>query len=59
VGDTMPLEMAKENIKQILISRQRAEVIRRHEERIKNNALSSGHAKIYNQAQTNDLETKN
>ena len=47
VGDTMPLEMAKENIKQILISRHRAEVLHRQEERIKNNALTSGHAKIY------------
>ena len=47
VGDTMPLGMAKENIRQILINRHRADVIHRHEERIKNNALSSGHAKIY------------
>ena len=47
-GDTMPLAMAKDNIKQILISRHRAEVIHRQEERLKKNALSSGHAKIYN-----------
>ncbi len=48
VGDTMPLEMAKENIRQILINRHRADVIHRQEERIMNNAFSSGHAKIYN-----------
>ena len=48
VGDTMPLDMVEENIRQILINRHRAEVIHRQEERIKNNALSSGHAKIYN-----------
>jgi hypothetical protein len=47
VGDTMPLEMAKENIRQILINRHRADVIHRQEERIMNNAFSSGHAKIY------------
>lgn len=47
VGDTMPLEMAKENIRQILINRHRVDVIHRQEERIMNNALSSGHAKIY------------
>ena len=43
----MPLEMAKENIRQILINRHRVDVIHRQEERIMNNALSSGHAKIY------------
>ncbi len=47
VGDTMPLDMAKDNICQILISRHRAEVIRKNEERIKAGALSSGHAEIY------------
>ena len=46
-GDTMPLDMAKENIRQILINRHRADVIHRQEERIMNNALTSGHAKIY------------
>lgn len=47
VGDTMPLDMAKENIRQILISRHRADVIHRHEDRIMNGAISSGHAEIY------------
>jgi hypothetical protein len=47
VGDTMPFDMAKENIRQILINRHRVDVIHRQEERIMNNALSSGHAKIY------------
>ena len=46
VGDTMPLNMAKDNICQILVSRHRAAVIRRHEEQIMNSALSSGHAEI-------------
>ena len=46
-GDTMPLVMAKENIRQILINRHRADVINRQEERLMKNALSSGHAKIY------------
>jgi hypothetical protein len=47
IGDVMPLEMAKENIRQILINRHRAEVIHKHEERIKSTAFASGHAKIY------------
>jgi hypothetical protein len=47
VGDTMPLEMARENIRQILINRHRADVIHRQEEKIMSNDLSSGHAKIY------------
>ena len=47
VGDTMPLDMAKENIKQILINQHRAEVIHRQEERIMNSAITSGHAKVY------------
>ena len=59
VGDTMPLDMAKENIRQILINRHRTDVIRRQEERIKSNALSSGHAKIYNQTENGKQETGN
>lgn len=47
VGDTMPLDMAKENIRQILINSHCSEVIHRHENIIMKNALSSGHAKIY------------
>ena len=46
-GDTMPLGMASENIKQILINRHRADVIHRQEKHIMDNALSSGHARIY------------
>ena len=59
VGDTMPLDMAEENIRQILINRHRADVIHRQEERIKNNALSSGHAKIYNQTENEKRKTEN
>ena len=51
VGDTMPLDMAKENIRQILINRHRVDVIHRHEELIMNNAFSSGHAKIYRETE--------
>ena len=47
VGDAMPLDMVKENIRQILISRHRADVIHRQEEMIMKTALSSGHAKVY------------
>ena len=43
----MPLGMASENIKQILINRHRADVIHRQEKHIMDNALSSGHARIY------------
>ncbi|MBE6212221.1 MAG: hypothetical protein E7129_03685 [Rikenellaceae bacterium] len=59
VGDTMPLDMVEENIRQILINRHRADVIHRQEERIKNNALSSGHAKIYNQTENEKQKTEN
>ena len=46
-GDTMPLDMAKEDIRQILINSHRADVVHRHEDMIFNHAISSGHAKIY------------
>ena len=48
-GDLMPLEMASENIRQILINRHNAEVLRRQEEKIMENALSSGHARVYDE----------
>ena len=57
VGDTMTLDMVKENIRQILISRHCSDVIHRQEERIKNNAFSSGHAKIYNQTENGKRKT--
>lgn len=47
VGDIMPVGMVEENVRQILINRQRADVIHKQEERIMKNALSSGHAKVY------------
>ena len=43
-GDMMPLNMAKENIRQILINRHRSDIVREHEELLLKNALSSGHA---------------
>ncbi|MBR2326590.1 MAG: hypothetical protein IKA49_04425 [Alistipes sp.] len=45
-GDTMPLNMVRENIRQILINKQRNNILRKHEELLMKNALSSGHAKI-------------
>lgn len=59
VGDTMPLEMAKENIRQILISRHRADVIHRQEKRIMEGALSTGHARIYNSTENGERRTEN
>jgi len=58
-GDTMPLDMAKEYIRQILINRHRADVVHRHEKQILNSAMSSGHAKIYNQTDNGKRETEN
>lgn len=46
VGDMMPLKMAEENIRQILINSHRTEVVRNYEERLLKNALSLGQAKI-------------
>ena len=50
-GDTMPFEMAKESIRQILENRHQAEVIHRKEEQIMQSALSSGHARIIDEEQ--------
>lgn len=47
VGDAMPLDMAKENVRQILTTSHSADVIRRHEEQMQRNALSSGQAEIF------------
>lgn len=46
-GDTMPLYMARENIRRILINRRCADIVRRHEEQLLQSALSSGHARTY------------
>ena len=48
-GEVMPLEMASENIRQILINRHNAEVLRRQEEKIMENAISSGHARVFDE----------
>lgn len=50
-GDTMPFEMAKESIRQILENRHQAEVIHRKEEQIMQSALSLGHARIIDEEQ--------
>ena len=48
VGDTMPLELAAGNIREILTKSHNAEVLRRHEEKMEKSALSSGNAEIFN-----------
>ena len=48
VGDTMPLELAADNIREILAKSHNAEVLRRHEVEIEKRALSAGEAEIFN-----------
>lgn len=48
-GDVMPLDMASENIRQILINRHNTEVLRRQEEKMMNNAISLGRAQVYDE----------
>jgi hypothetical protein len=54
-GDTMPLNMVRENIRQILINKQRNNTLREHEELLMKNALSSGHAKIIEKEKKLDI----
>ena len=42
-----PLEVVSENIRRILITQRRSEIIKAHEEQIVSEAISSGHARIY------------
>jgi hypothetical protein len=54
-GDTMPLNMVRENIRQILINKERNNILRKHEELLMKNALSSGHAKIIGNEKKSDI----
>ncbi len=53
-GDTTPFGMAKEGIRQILVNRHQAEVVRRQEERMLKSALTSGHARIHGEEEQNE-----
>ena len=46
-GEVMPMYMAEDDIRRILINRRRMDIIRRHEERLLQEALSSGRAKVH------------
>ncbi len=46
-GNVAPLEVVSENIRRILITQRRSEIIKAHEEQIVSEAISSGHARIY------------
>ena len=46
-GNVAPLEVVSENIRRILITQRRSEIIKAHEEQIVSEAISSGHAHIY------------
>ena len=45
-GEVMPMYMAKDDIRRILINRRRMDIVRRNEERLVQEALSSGRAKV-------------
>lgn len=53
-GDTTPFGMAKEGIRQILINRHQAEVVRRQEEQMLKSALTSGYARIHGEEEQNE-----
>jgi len=46
-GDMMPLFMAKDNIRRILINQRQGEVLHAHEENIMRSAIESGNARIF------------
>ncbi len=45
-GDATPLYMVRENIRRIIAKQRQGEVIRRHEERMVQEAVANGHARI-------------
>ena len=47
VGDTMPVEMAQDHIREILTNTHNAEVLRRNEEKMEKAAFTLGQAEIY------------
>lgn len=50
-GNVAPLELVAENIRRILVTQRRSEIIKAHEESIVNQAVGDGHARIYKQSE--------
>ena len=46
-GNVAPLEVVSENIRRILVTQRRSEIIKAHEESIVKNAVNEGHVRIY------------
>lgn len=46
-GDVAPLEIVAENIRRILTTQRRSEIVKRHEEEIRRQAEAEGHVSIY------------
>ncbi len=46
-GNVAPLEIVAENIRRILATQRRSEIIKRHEETIRQQAMDEGHVSIY------------
>ena len=46
-GNVAPLEVVSENIRRILVTQRRSEIIKAHEEGIVKNAINEGHVRIY------------
>ncbi len=46
-GNVAPLEVVSENIRRILITQRRSEIIKAHEEQMVSEAMASGYARIY------------
>lgn len=46
-GNVAPLEIVKDNIRRILITQRRSEIIKSHEQAIVSDAFANGHARIY------------
>jgi hypothetical protein len=57
-GNVAPLEVVAENIRRILITQRRSEIIKQHEQSIVNKAVGDGHARIYRSASTTQQEQK-
>ena len=49
-GNVAPLELVSENIRRILVTQRRSEIIKAHEESIVNQGVEDGHVKIYMQS---------
>ena len=49
-GNVAPLELVVENIRRILVTQRRSEIIKAHEESIVNQAIADGHARYYKQS---------